>query len=227
VNVAEVFHSVQGEGALVGVPSVFVRTSGCNLRCRWCDTPYTSWEPSGTAMTVEQVLAEVARFPSARHVVVTGGEPMIAPGVDELTRALRERGLHITIETAGTVFTPVTVDLASISPKLSRSGPDDGPWRERHAARRWAPDAIRSLIAAAADHQLKFVVETPADVVEVKALLAELGGIAPPKVLLMPQARTVAELDQHQGWIADACKAEGFRFCDRLHLRLYGNKRGT
>ncbi|MBI1786064.1 MAG: 7-carboxy-7-deazaguanine synthase QueE, partial [Acidobacteria bacterium] len=109
MRIAEIFYSIQGEGVLIGVPSVFVRTSGCNLRCVWCDTPYTSWHPEGEGLTLDAICDAVARFP-ARHVVVPGGEPMIAKGIVELTGRLRERRLHITIETAGTVFAPVDCD---------------------------------------------------------------------------------------------------------------------
>src|SRR5690348_3139656 len=105
VKIAEIFYSLQGEGSLIGVPSVFVRTSGCNLRCSWCDTPYTSWHPEGAEQSLDEILGQVAAYP-ARYVVVTGGEPMIAPEIVPLTERLRERGLHITIETAGTVFAP-------------------------------------------------------------------------------------------------------------------------
>src|SRR5438105_13011943 len=94
LKIAELFYSIQGEGALVGVPSVFVRTSGCNLRCEWCDTPYTSWRPEGTDWTLDRIVAEVRAHP-ARHVVVTGGEPMIAPEMTALTGRLRDAGLHI------------------------------------------------------------------------------------------------------------------------------------
>src|SRR5512142_50016 len=130
LKIAELFYSIQGEGALIGVPSVFVRTSGCNLRCSWCDTPYTSWHPEGTELSLGQILDEVLAHP-ARHVVVTGGEPMIAPEIIPLTERLREASLHITIETAGTVFKPVACDLMSISPKLSNSTPE-GPFRTQH-----------------------------------------------------------------------------------------------
>src|SRR5215813_9322925 len=99
--ISEIFYSVQGEGSLVGVPSIFIRTSGCNLRCSWCDTPYTSWHPEGNAMSVDEVLGEIAQWGNAGHAVITGGEPMIMPGVIELSTRLRERGLHITFETAG------------------------------------------------------------------------------------------------------------------------------
>ena len=127
MKIAELFYSLQGEGSLVGVPSVFIRTSGCNLRCVWCDTPYTSWQPEGAEQDLDQILSAVRSFQAARHVVVTGGEPMIAPEIVPLTERLRALGLHITVETAGTVFQPVACDLMSISPKLSGSTPT-GPW---------------------------------------------------------------------------------------------------
>jgi 7-carboxy-7-deazaguanine synthase len=88
LRIAEIFHSIQGEGSLVGVPSVFVRTSGCNLRCVWCDTPYTSWHAEGDDWTLERIWAAVEAYP-ARHVVVTGGEPMIAREIVELRRRAR------------------------------------------------------------------------------------------------------------------------------------------
>src|SRR5580704_13562166 len=102
MRISEIFYSVQGEGMLAGVPSVFVRTSGCNLRCSWCDTPYTSWKPEGEELSIDAIVTRSAEFPAARHVVITGGEPMIAPGIVELSNRLRQRGLHITFETAGT-----------------------------------------------------------------------------------------------------------------------------
>src|ERR1035438_6811188 len=89
MKIAEIFYSIQGEGTLAGVPSVFVRTSGCNLRCTWCDTPYTSWEPQGEERDIESILEEVDRY-GAPHVVITGGEPMIAPQIDELTHRLKQ-----------------------------------------------------------------------------------------------------------------------------------------
>ena len=176
LKIAELFYSLQGEGSLVGAPSVFIRTSGCNLRCAWCDTPYTSWEPEGIEMTLRQILDEVQAHP-ARHVVVTGGEPMIAPEIIPLTERLRELRRHITIETAGTVFQPVVCDLMSISPKLANSTPE-GPWAARHDRLRIQPDTLLQLMRRY-DYQLKFVIERPDDVEEVRglvtALAAELG----------------------------------------------------
>src|SRR4051795_4605464 len=122
VKLSEIFYSIQGEGSLIGIPSVFVRATGCNLRCVWCDTPYTSWQPEGEDWTLDAIMERVASY-SASHVVVTGGEPMIAPEILTLTSALRKAGLHITIETAGTVYHPVACDLMSVSPKLKTSTP--------------------------------------------------------------------------------------------------------
>src|SRR5579871_4433099 len=106
MKIADIFFSIQGEGRLLGVPSAFVRTTGCPLRCVWCDSEYTSWRPEGESLTAEEILHRLSASP-IRHVVVTGGEPLIAPGIGELCAALRQRGYHITIETAGVVFKEV------------------------------------------------------------------------------------------------------------------------
>ena len=126
MKIAEIFYSIQGEGALLGAPSVFVRVSGCNLRCAWCDTPYASWHPEGAEMALPSILGDVLSY-GCRHVVVTGGEPMIAPEIVPLTEELARAGLHITIETAGTVYAPVVCHLMSISPKLANSTPSEVP----------------------------------------------------------------------------------------------------
>jgi 7-carboxy-7-deazaguanine synthase len=223
LRIAEIFHSIQGEGSLVGVPSVFVRTSGCNLRCAWCDTPYTSWHPEGDDWTLERILAEVDTYP-ARHVVVTGGEPMIAREIVELTRGLRARGRHITMETAGTVFAPVECDLMSISPKLANSTPA-GEWAERHERLRIQPEVVRRLMADY-DYQLKFVIARPEDMAEVRELVGALGAGAG-KAILMPEGIEAGVLRERGVWLAEICKMEGFRFSPRLHVELWGNRRGT
>jgi 7-carboxy-7-deazaguanine synthase len=223
LKIAEIFYSLQGEGSLLGVPSVFVRASGCNLRCSWCDTPYTSWQPEGEERTLESILAEVEQHP-ARHVVVTGGEPMIAPAIVPLTQVLRERGRHITIETAGTVFQPVACDLMSISPKLANSTPE-GQWAKQHDRLRIQPEILQRLIAAY-DYQLKFVIANPDDIAEVEDLLAALQADRD-KVILMPEGINAAALRERSIWLAEICKDRGLRFSPRLHVDLYGNRRGT
>lgn len=229
--IAEIFHSLQGEGELTGVPSVFVRTSGCNLRCNWCDTPYASWHPEGKPRTVEQVVAAVQAFPSTRHVVLTGGEPMIALEIRALADELKLLGYHITIETAGTVAPEgIACDLASLSPKLLNSAPDarlSQTWRKKHETLRWQPAVVQAWLDAYA-WQLKFVVAQPADVEEIEGMLVSLKRDIPPhKVLLMPESVTVEAIRARAGWLGELCKARGYRYAHRLHLELYGNRRGT
>jgi 7-carboxy-7-deazaguanine synthase len=214
---------VHGEGSLVGVPSFFIRTSGCNLRCAWCDTPYTSWNPEGADLTLDQIVCEVKAHP-ARHVVVTGGEPMIAPEIIPLTERLRGLGLHITIETAGTVFKPVACDLISISPKLSNSTPH-GPWTEQHNRLRINREVLMQLMSRF-EYQLKFVIENPRDLEEVRPLLASLEADRA-RVILMPEGTDRDVLRERGVWLAEICKSEGYRFSPRLHVDLYGDRRGV
>ncbi|MGE5645124.1 MAG: 7-carboxy-7-deazaguanine synthase QueE [Acidobacteriota bacterium] len=227
MKISEIFYSVQGEGILIGTPSVFVRTSGCNLRCVWCDTPYTSWAPEGEERSLDTILEEVRRYP-ARHVVVTGGEPMIAPGLVELTGQLRDAGLHITIETAGTVFHPAACDLMSISPKLANSTPverEGGRWAARHDRLRIQPDVLKRLVSDY-EYQLKFVVARPEDLAEIHTIV-ELTGAAREKVILMPEGCDPASLRDRSLWLVEIAKREGMRFSPRLHVDLYGNRRGV
>lgn len=227
MKIAEIFYSVQGEGSLVGMPSVFVRTSGCNLRCVWCDTPYTSWAPEGVDLTVEQILQQVSEFGSG-HVVVTGGEPMIAPQVRELTSGLREQGLHITIETAGTVPVPVACDLMSISPKLRNSVPhsrEGGRWEAQHERLRYQPAVLKELMTAY-PYQLKFVVAAEEDLAEIDLICVDLG--APARhVILMPEGTDRDTLQRRGLWLTEVCKRKGYRFSPRLHVDLWGGKRGV
>jgi 7-carboxy-7-deazaguanine synthase len=224
LKIAELFYSIQGEGSLVGVPSVFIRTSGCNLRCSWCDTPYTSWQPEGTDLDLDQILDEVAAHP-ARHVVVTGGEPMIAPDIVALTGRLRARGMHITIETAGTVFAPVACDLMSISPKLANSTPDDARWGRQHERLR-IQEAVLAELMARYEYQLKFVIARPDDLGEVRSLVGSLGAERE-RVILMAEGTEVERLRERGLWLAEICKQEGYRFSPRLHVDLWGARRGV
>lgn len=229
--ISEIFHSLQGEGELAGVPSVFVRTAGCNLRCTWCDTPYASWSPEGKQLSVAEIVAEVSRHP-ANHVVLTGGEPMIAAELPALAAALRAAGKHLTIETAATVApNGIACDLASLSPKLRNSTPGTAQfganWTERHEATRWQPEVVAAWISGY-EHQLKFVVATERDVAEVESLLAQLP--APPprhKVLLMPEGTSRETLAARTPWLVALCRDRGYRFAPRLHIEWFGNKRGV
>lgn len=223
MRISELFYSIQGEGSLVGVPSFFIRTTGCNLRCSWCDTPYTSWQPEGVEMALDRILDEARAHP-ARHVVVTGGEPMIAPEIIPLTERLRDAGMHITVETAGTVFQPVACNLMSISPKLANSTPE-GPFAVQHQRVRIQTTVLAELIARY-DYQLKFVIETPTDLAEVRDLVGGLEADSE-RVILMPEGTDPDRLRERALWLAEICKAEGFRFSPRLHVDLWGNRRGV
>lgn len=223
MKISEIFYSIQGEGSLAGVPSAFVRTSGCNLRCVWCDTPYASWNPEGEEMTVDAILGRVSQTP-ARYAVITGGEPMIAPGIVDLTQRLRDRGMHVTIETAGTVFADVGCDLMSVSPKLANSTPP-GQFQMRHERVRIQLEVLRRLISNF-DYQLKFVIANPADVEEAADIAAQLGAL-PHKTILMPEGIDPAVLQERGLWLAEICKQRQFRYGPRLHVDLYGNRRGT
>jgi 7-carboxy-7-deazaguanine synthase len=223
LKIAELFYSIQGEGSLVGVPSVFIRTTGCNLRCTWCDTPYTSWKPEGADLTLDQIVDEVRSYP-ATHAVVTGGEPMIAPEIVPLTVRLRQLDMHITVETAGTVFQPVACDLMSISPKLSNSTPD-GPFAAQHDRLRINLEVLGQLMARY-EYQLKFVVKEPGDMEELRGLLAQLPA-EHSRIVLMPEGTDPSTLRERGAWLAEICKSAGYRFSPRLHIDLYGNQRGV
>lgn len=235
MRIAEIYSSIQGEGLLTGTPSVFVRASGCNLRCSFCDTPYTSWEPEGEDWSVDDILAEARRLTSSReaqevkHGVVTGGEPMLFAELLPLCEGLHAAGFHITIETAGTLLLPVVCDLMSISPKLSNSTPDEdraGKWRARHEQSRHQPQVIRRLLRDY-EHQVKFVIDTRDDLSEVQEWLAEFPEVARDRVLLMPQGVDPAQLERTGSWLAEYCAEQGFVFCPRKHIEWFGAVRGT
>jgi 7-carboxy-7-deazaguanine synthase len=222
--VAETFASLQGEGRLAGVPSFFIRTSGCNLRCAWCDTPYTSWAPEGEREPVADLVARAAAA-GLRHVVVTGGEPLLQREIGALTAALAAAGHHITVETAGTLVPAFTCDLLSLSPKTANSDPS-GTWSERHRRLREDLRPARRLLATHPDYQLKLVVRGEGDIPEVERLVAALGA-ARECVLLMPEGRTVAEVTARAGEVGRLCLAHGFHYSPRLHLDLFGGGRGV
>ena len=222
MQISEIFQSIQGEGPFAGTASVFVRTSGCNLRCWFCDTPYTSWQPEGIERSAADVLDEVLAI-DVKHVVLTGGEPMLLADCQHLTRVLSENGRFITVETAGTVLLAVAADLMAISPKLSNSTPDDDDWSTRHDATRDNPDAIRRLLSEY-NSILKFVVDTPDDLNEIELWLGRFD-TRPEQVWLMPQARSAEEIAKKEDWLMAAATQRGFNYSPRLHIQKFGNVR--
>jgi 7-carboxy-7-deazaguanine synthase len=228
MKVAEIYHSVQGEGFLAGTPSALVRASGCNLRCWFCDSPFASWTPQGEDLSVDEILAQIAAM-DAGHVVLTGGEPMLFAELIPLTQRLRAAGRHITIETAGTLYMPVECDLMSISPKLANSTPGAAQaphWHKRHDRTRHAPDVIRRLVAEY-PYQVKFVVDTPRDCDEVEAYLRAFPEIDRARAMLMPQGIDCETLARQGEWLMPYCQRQGLRYCPRRHIEWFGFVRGT
>lgn len=228
MRIAELFHSVQGEGELTGTESVFIRTSGCNLRCWFCDTPYTSWAPEGKDVPMDEILALVEEW-DCRHVVLTGGEPMLFAEAIPLAAALRQAGRHLTIETAGTLYLPIECDLMSISPKLAGSTPSperDARWSRRHERARHNPEVIRRLVSEYR-YQLKFVIDTREDCAEVERYLAEFPEVDRSRVMLMPQGTELEALAEKGRWLEAYCNEQGLRFCPRRQIEWFGPVRGT
>lgn len=225
LRIAEIFTSIQGEGIWVGTPSTFVRVSGCNLRCRWCDTPYASWTPEGPTLTLAEILERIPADP--RHVVLTGGEPMLFDAIEPLVAQLKQSGYVLTVETAGTVFRSLDIDLFSISPKLSNSTPD-GEWRIRHEETRQSADVVARLMSAA-PYQLKFVIDPEgdgSDLAEVQELVSQLKA-DPDRVLVMAEGTDPETLHRRERLLVPICLREGWRLTPRFHVDLFGNTRGT
>ncbi|NCC52696.1 MAG: 7-carboxy-7-deazaguanine synthase QueE [Spartobacteria bacterium] len=221
MKVSEVFYSLQGEGMLTGIPSVFIRLAGCNLQCAWCDTPYASRSPEGLPLTPQEIMRRIKAWP-ARHAVVTGGEPMWAGEIHLLARMLREAGYHITLETNGTIAPDgVACDLASISPKFAHTQTATSPIQ--------TPDV--SILRAWLDAytcQLKFVIDTQADINTMQALLSRLNREIPAeRILLMPLGTTVRAMNERTDMLVEACKQYGYRYCRRLQIDLFGQQRGV
>lgn len=226
LRIAEIFTSIQGEGQWVGVPSTFVRLSGCNMRCRWCDTPYASWSPEGPVMEMDEIVTEIEKG-RVEHVVITGGEPLLFEQSIELAERLAARHV-ITFETAGTVFRSLPCHLMSISPKLRGSAPD-GEWHDRHEAVRLDREPLKQL-AALYDFQLKFVVnpeEGDGDLAEIKEILELLGERTKGRVMLMAEGTDAATLHRREKLLVPICLENDWRLTPRLHIDLFGDTRGT
>ena len=236
---AEIFHTLQGEGVSMGVPSVFIRSSLCNLHCSWCDTAYT-WNWEGTPWSHEddekyqkqdyivthsakEVAETVKQYP-CKNIILTGGEPLLQQeGWTGLIKSLRatDPSYRFEVETNGTqlpdAFMSEAVDQWNVSTKLSNSGNNE--------KLRIKDDAMQ-FFAAQENAWFKFVVQSAEDLAEVQELEARFS-LPKERILLMPEGRDEVTLQKRRLWLADICRDQGYRFSDRLHIQLWGAKRGV
>ena len=226
MRINEIFPSVQGEGTTIGVPSIFIRTAGCNLKCTWCDTPYTSWKPEGKSMDIDEIMRDVEAHSPIKNIVLTGGEPLIQPEIVPLVERLAGEGYNIQIETNGTIYRENLNGLAyfTVSPKLSRSVPT-GEFSKYHEEHRMNLDILRQYKGKG---EFKFVVASRDDLDEVKDLTHILN-LSEETVVLMPEGISEAVVMNGARWLAEVVKKElpYARVIPRLQILMYGNKRGT
>ncbi len=215
-RVAECFFSIQGEGVTAGTPAVFIRLQGCSVGCQWCDTKY-SWDPgAGREVALDDLVEEASAFP-CRRSVITGGEPLESFLFPSLVEALKARRFTLEVETSGTLPPPpVAVDQWNVSLKLVGSGVPE--------AKRINPEAIRQFLRLRA--WWKFVVVDAGDVAEVLRL-AERFALPREKILLMPEGVRREEILERSSWVWEECTRYGFRYSPRLHILLWGARRGV
>ena len=256
--VVELFHSVQGEGIYTGVPSIFLRVTGCNLRCVFknsiCDTSYTSFKAEKPIFAdldeiADAIYALHTKYPNTKHLVITGGEPMLyKEGIIELLDGISYLNFHVTVETNGTlgIIEELNgdfnyIDLYSVSPKLSTSVDYECKFltpeqRDRHAESRIKYDKLaeyyNSKFSSKSMVQLKFVYSGDASVLEIKQIIERLNGeyhceIQPKDILLMPEGANKEQLETNSLACAEVCMREGWGFCDRLHIRIWNDKKGV
>lgn len=273
--VVDLFCSIQGEGVRAGRPSIFIRVSGCNLRCCFgdsiCDTPYSSYEPEKSKFSIGDVMSMLSAKPQIKDIVITGGEPMLyQEEILKLLMLITERewfdsvgctkDFFITIETNATIDVEEYeynnrkaslygfVDLWSLSPKLHTSIPKSG--QEVHyntsgaqktkvftevevlelERKRTNLDAIKHIIHCAVQTQLKFVYsgkDSEDEILDIVAALDEdVEAYSDVCIMLMPEGITRKQLNERRKEAAEICIERGWVYTDRLHIMIWGDKRG-
>ena len=241
--IGELYSCLQGEGKYIGIPHILIRVSGCKLRCQFrdsfCDTPYASWKPEKGKFTLDDIVDFYEVNSQIKHTMITGGGPTSHPKLlKELCRIGKDYNHLVTIETEGSEFVQTNADCISLSPKLSNSTPIPGTYmpyigrevtekdRLKHEKWRCNYDAMEQLIYNHSDYQLKPVVSNEEDLEEIKTLQNILD-IPNNKVWLMPEGVTDDELTKRRRWLMEYATEHGYNFTDRLHIIVYGDKRGV
>ncbi len=243
MKISELFYSIQGEGKRSGRPSFFIRTNFCNLRCSFkgghlCDTPYTSWDPDDKKnlgeMDIMEIVSEYAKY-KCKDIVITGGEPaMQTEELFELCKALKQfnSDAEITIETNGTYDGEYLnyIDLISVSPKLLSSVPFGTPFEKMHSNNRLNFDVLNKFNSLReenkTDIQWKFVINDETDLDEIRSLQNEIH-FKNEDVYLMPEGISKEDIEQKRLMVVELCRKNHFNFTDRLHILIWGNKRGV
>ncbi len=226
INVCEMFHSIQGEGMLEGIPSVLIRLVGCNLCCDWCDTKEILNRGNYITLNEHELLECLAKY-NCKYIIITGGEPTLFEGLEQLICLLQKWGYHVTVETNGTIKTEIHCDLISISPKLSNSIPKSIKSEEQlkqYNQKRINIEAIRFYMRSG-NYQIKFVVrDIQEDFDEIKEILSKLGKYDKERILIMPQAESIERLNQIQSEIVKLCILNDMRYANRLQLQIWRNE---
>jgi 7-carboxy-7-deazaguanine synthase len=212
MRITEIFYSLQGEGLLAGVPTVFVRTTGCHLRCSWCDTAYSFY--GGEELTIDEIVDEVDQHP-AENVCFTGGEPLIHKQAPDLVQRLLDDGYEVVIETSGSLDLAEYRDMQpreklhlSVDVKLPSSDMED-------------ENELGELEHLQDHDQVKFVVGSEEDYEYAKDVIADVETEA--SFLLQPV------WGRNETWLAEQVLEDGLdvRFSMQMHKLLWGEKPGV
>lgn len=238
MQIVEQFFSLQGEGKYLGVPSLFVRTNFCNLRCAWrnkdgsitkCDTPYASWYKTKTKnVTSGEIILNAIKH-KVNHIVITGGEPLLQEDIVKIVNDLVKKNFIVTIETNGTRFIPqlTTNVFLSISPKLKTSYAQKEntiEWKI-HRTNNMYIDNLYKYINRSKKFQVKFVYNNDSDIIEIEKIRASTGLLAK-YVYLMPQGKTAKQVKANSKKVFEYCMKNKYNYSPRLHIDVWGSKRG-
>ena len=210
MKINEIFLSIQGEGIYTGIPSVFIRTAGCNLNCPWCDTAYAKSQDDGTEMSISSIVKEAQRY-DIDHVIITGGEPTIYP--EELKKLCNELNFlnkKITVETNSTLFVDCNPHLLSLSPKLYQD---------------WNDEIIMKNISKNCEKQIKIVVSSIEEAIDALKRIEKFD-IKKENIFLMPNADTRDKHIRGAAWLVPFCCKNNVRFCGRLQTLLWNSEHG-